>query len=578
MDIYQQLLNFAMASTESEFLEAYGQIQAAYKAAMTQVELALDREELEDATKTIEAYERALEMIEETFAIPVGLPDEIDAVQTQWNDACSLIQKLKSAKTEVSYRVKVLKAKSLPVDDGAVEAEERERTEADGQGTSRQRPLLAENPSTFYDIANASGTPRTYREMATGLRELLASHEAHAQLDELFQAQIKLYRIEASGVVTTITGSTTMSLVMCTVDGKWKYLSGSTFIQCSMTEEGAPTASDMIWLYPLVPSITNCYRTEYGAFIFPDMECQEPGNAFGIMLVKPQRPLSSTAGETEEEQMEDLQQFFLDLLEAVLAGTVEQLKSPGPQRAGSGPGTSSEQVSKHIVCAADFIARNLVKGAEKTGGLMMRSTPYLISKMTPASEEAPTQVPASVQSTVEVAQKVTHAAVGMTGWIAGKVGTASMAVGRYLAPHIQEQGSKLLQKGFGYDTTEANSTMEGALTIAAGAVECFSTVFDGLETSAKILGNSLSENSVRIIEHKYGPSAGNLACGTFDTMGNAFVISQNVNYISPKGIAKKLAKRTGEAVVSDYKRDLRKPESHYINAGALYPDLRALKE
>lgn len=77
---------------------------------------------------------------------------------------------------------------------------------------------------------------------------------------------------------------------------------------------------------------------------------------------------------------------------------------------------------------------------------------------------------------------------------------------------------------------------------------------------------------------RYGASAGNLACGTFDTMGNAFVISQNVNIITPKGLAKKLVKKTGEAVIIDYKRDLRKPESHFINAGALYPDLRALKE
>lgn len=77
---------------------------------------------------------------------------------------------------------------------------------------------------------------------------------------------------------------------------------------------------------------------------------------------------------------------------------------------------------------------------------------------------------------------------------------------------------------------------------------------------------------------RYGAPAGNLACGTFDTVGNAFVISQNVNYITPKGLAKKLVKKTGEAVVIDYKRDLRKSESYYINAGALYPDLRALKD
>ncbi|KAH8343967.1 hypothetical protein KR084_002755, partial [Drosophila pseudotakahashii] len=551
---------------ENEFLNAYASIKTAYKAAMTQVELAVNHEEQESQGQAIEAYELALKMMDDTFAIPVGLPDEIEAVQTEWNDACALIQKLKSAKTEVTYRLKVLRSQNQPIDDEALEAVEESRTEVDAN-----RPLLAENPSTHYDISNASGTPKTYRELADGLRKLLAVPDSNALLDELFRAQVKMYRIEANGTVTSISGSSTMSLVMCTVGGEWKYLSGIYFIQCSMPNE----ETGMIWLYPLVPSITNCYRTEYGAFIFPDMECQQPGNAFGLMLTKDSQPSLGS-----DEELQDLQQFFLDLLEAVLAGTVEQLKSPTSQRAGfaSDSASGSEQVSRHIVSAADFIARNLVKGAEKTGGLMLRSTPYLISKMTPASADAPTQVPSSVQTSVEVAQKVTHAAAGMTGWIAGKVGTASMAVGRYLAPHIQEQGSKLLQKGFGYESSEANSTMEGAMTIAAGAVEGVSTVFDGLETSAKILGGSLSQNSVKIIEHKYGQPAGNLASGTFDTVGNVFVVSQNVNYITPKGIAKKMVKRTGEAVVSDYKRDLRKSESHYINAGALYPDLRALKE
>ncbi|XP_034487890.1 protein spartin isoform X2 [Drosophila innubila] len=563
-------------STEAEFLESYDSIKQSYKTAMTQVEKAIGHEEAETQAAAIVAYEEALQMIEATFAIPVGLPDQIDAVQTQWNDACSLIQKLKSAKTEINYRLKVLRAQQSPIDVSAVEAEE----QTDGQ--IKSRPLLTENPSTFYDIANASGRPKTYRELAVGLRELLASREAQTQLDELFQAQVKLYRIEGSGQVTTVTGSTKMSLIMCTVGGKWKYLSGIYFIQCDMPHMDKQTDSGMnIWLYPLIPNVTNCYRTEYGAFILPDMESAQPGNAFGIMLEKPQRPLSTSAGETEEEQMADLQQFFLDLLEAVLAGTVEELQSPRTQRAAAPtgpPGTSSEQVSKHIVCAADFIARNLIKGAEKTGGLMMKTTPYLMSKMTPAAPDAHAHVPASVQTGVQVAQKVTHTAAGVTGWIAGKVGTAAIAVGGYLSPHIQTQGSRLLQKGFGYDSHEAHNAMEGAMTIAAGAVEGFSTVFDGLETSAKILGNNLSENSVKIIEHKYGASAGNLACGTFDTVGNAFVISQNVNYITPKGLAKKLVKKTGEAVIIDYKRDLRKPESHYINAGALYPDLRALKE
>lgn len=288
-----------------------------------------------------------------------------------------------------------------------------------------------------------------------------------------------------------------MSLVMCTIGGEWSYLNGINFIQCAikgqtLQEEATSNSQvdNMIWIYPLIPTITTCYRTDYGAFIFPDLEADIIGSAFGIILTKPT--------ELDEEQFIDLQQFFLDLLEAVLAGSIEELPQPFATRPTR---DTSQQVSKHIVTAADFIAQNLVKGAEKTGELMMKSTPYIISKIKPAPENPPPVAP-GIQTTVEVAKGVTSAAVGVTGWVASKVGSASMAIGRYLAPHVQHYGANMLQKTCGYNQQEANSKMEGALTLAAGAVEGFSTIVDGLEKSAAILGNNLSENSVKIIEHK----------------------------------------------------------------------------
>lgn len=45
----------------------------------------------------------------------------------------------------------------------------------------------------------------------------------------------------------------------------------------------------------------------------------------------------------------------------------------------------------------------------------------------------------------------------------------------------------------------------------------------------------------------------------------------------PKGIAKKLVKNSGLAVVDEYKHNY-KYESQYIVAGNLYPDLRLLKD
>lgn len=95
--------------------------------------------------------------------------------------------------------------------------------------------------------------------------------------------------------------------------------------------------------------------------------------------------------------------------------------------------------------------------------------------------------------------------------------------------------------------------MGGVLTIAAGAVEGFGTVYTGLEQSAGILGNNLSNNSVKIIEHKYGPSAGNVAGETFDTVGNLINVNRNLKLLTPKGFATRSVKNTGKALVSDYR-------------------------
>lgn len=95
--------------------------------------------------------------------------------------------------------------------------------------------------------------------------------------------------------------------------------------------------------------------------------------------------------------------------------------------------------------------------------------------------------------------------------------------------------------------------MSGVLTVAAGAVEGFGTVYTGLEKSAGILGENLSTNSVKIIEHKYGTHAGYIAHDTFDTVGNVINLSHNMSLITPKGLAKKTVKGAGKAMIADFR-------------------------
>ena len=85
---------------------------------------------------------------------------------------------------------------------------------------------------------------------------------------------------------------------------------------------------------------------------------------------------------------------------------------------------------------------------------------------------------------------------------ASKIVSCTVALGRYLAPHIQRQGTKLLSLTCNLTEQEASNKMNGVLDVAAGAAEGFGTVYDGLEKSARLLANSLANNTVKIVEHK----------------------------------------------------------------------------
>lgn len=51
-------------------------------------------------------------------------------------------------------------------------------------------------------------------------------------------------------------------------------------------DESSPSAFIQIseWIYPLIPGVSPCYKSESGALIFPDINALQPGAAIGIVL------------------------------------------------------------------------------------------------------------------------------------------------------------------------------------------------------------------------------------------------------------------------------------------------------
>uniref|UniRef100_A0A182K0D5 Senescence domain-containing protein n=1 Tax=Anopheles christyi TaxID=43041 RepID=A0A182K0D5_9DIPT len=555
-----------VSNASQEWRRTYETIKAGHDEAYVTIERAIKLEEHERPDLALQAYKDGIRRIDETLALPVEVPDlEVQGPQADetWQQAVAMIHKLKRTRGEVLQRVGQLGGNVSEVGDSAI-------------------PGSAENSN--------GQRPWTYTELAMALKDMseASSDEPDVnRLELLFSCDgVQVYYIEPDGVVSRTMADSTLRIVRIEGDDR-RQLQATVFLQVIETrsatrienaeepleqlvaveqeadkntssaivevqpteEQGSEPDRPGFLIYPLIPGVSPCYRTEYGAFILPDLgEGSEKGRAIGLVV---------PTGADE---------VVLEILVAFLHGVVTQTSATGPRVRKRSLLPDSTTVSAGIIKGAFYLSQGLVRGAERTGQLIATGTPYVISKLgqkQPAAAAAPdagpeaaassVHVPKNVRTGIEIAKTVTGTAAGVTSYVAGKVGSATMALGRFLAPHIQRHGSALLAYGTGMSEQAASERMNGALTICAGAVEGFGTVYDGLERSASILGQSLSTSTVQIVEHKYGTEAGRVVGSSLDTVGNVINVTHNMNYMTPKGLAKRTAKNAGKALVAGYR-------------------------
>ncbi|XP_055608557.1 protein spartin-like [Uranotaenia lowii] len=566
-----------MASGDSEsWARTYATIKSAHDDAYRVIERAIKFEERERPDLALNEYKNGIKAIDEALAIPVEIPDNFQKEET-WDRAVRMIHKMKCSRLEVLQRI----------------------GQIGGKMDEAEAKIAANGTSGTGDVLR----PRTYTELAQALNQMQYNVEPGCEgssLELLFSCDgVKMYYIEPDGVVSRMLDDSTLRIVRIEEDPIRK-LESTIFVQVIPTcasarienaevpldrgveaQEGVIVVNaveehrgvDPSFIYPLVPGVSPCYRTEYGAFILPDLTTDH-GRTIGLIVPK------------------DADDVVLEIFVAFLHGIITE---GGAVRFGVQPVTrsTSANVSANIIKGAFYVSKGLVKGAEKTGEFISYSTPYVISKL--RKEDAPAQVPDNVRSGIEIAKSVTGTAVNVTSYVAGKVGSATMALGRFLAPHIQKHGSNLLSYSTGMTSEDASEKVHGALTICAGAVEGFGTVYSGLEKSASILGNSLSNSTVQIVQHKYGNEAGQVVGSSLDTVGNVINVSHNMNYITPKGIAKRTAKNAGKALVAGYRPPVPEVDAEagegtssnalggsvnsqqrVVPAAGLYPDLSGL--
>ena len=92
--------------------------------------------------------------------------------------------------------------------------------------------------------------------------------------------------------------------------------------------------------------------------------------------------------------------------------------------------------------------------------------------------------------------------------------------------------------------------MNNLVDTAHGGLLAYATVFASLEESAKVLGKCIKEESVQLVEKKYGKESGKVCNDAMKCAGNATMTYSNVQSLGIKGLVKKTAKDTGKKLIT----------------------------
>jgi len=274
------------------------------------------------------------------------------------------------------------------------------------------------------------------------------------------------------------------------------------------------------WTQPLVPGASPCLQAENGAIMFPDIYSDRPGSSVGLVLAD---------GRVTGEQRKAL----LSLLEQHTAMKTNTQLPPEQQIGGLGGA---------LIWGAEKLAVGIEKGADKAGELIEYATVRAENSMKPGMEDAP--VSAVTRTTVNAAMAATDATVKVSGYVADRVGNLTKRMAEYLAAKVVDPNAPggLKKKG---------SSMSFIVDAARGGLVAYGTVYNGLESSAKVLGNNVKANSVKVVQHKYGSQTGEVFGDACTAAGNAAMTYLNVQSLGAKGLVKKTAKNTGKNIAKN---------------------------
>jgi len=359
-------------------------------------------------------------------------------------------------------------------------------------------------------------TQNPYQNVQDNVREAFDDLQAddsvylpQKEATELFNLpdSVHIFFISASGKVSTFSEPSTLRIFKFTNPDASD--ENKTFIQVGG------------WTHPLIPGASPVFEAGNGAFMFPDAYDDE-GAAVGIVIAD-----DSVFNVDGEAQVQ-------------LARLLDELTNLKKEE-GSQNEHKLGKIGLKVFKTAQALGHTMEAGAEKTTQLIEYVADKQKSKITQDQSKA---VSPALKTTIKGANYATQATVKVSGFVANRLGKLSKGLSNRLAKKMEpaftssEAGSEAKKP--------RSASMYNLMDAARGGLLAYGTVYSSLEESAKVLGKSLKEESVEVVEKKYGQEAGGVYGQAMTAAGNAAMTYMNIQSCGAKGLVKKTAKDTGK--------------------------------
>lgn len=498
----------------------------------------LDYEEQNKTGFAVEMYKQGLKRIEEALEIRC---DRQYCSGQEWEAARKKQQKMRQTLLDIRQRLAI------------IDNDDTQRDYAMNNIPFERPPSYEEATGTQMDIPLEVTNSVTNKGLSLDLQSApsdLRSRQNSMVVEEIFTIPdgVQIFYVSPNGTVSAPSAPSSLHIY------KFRDLQTPTTPNVQKPPAWLQIGD---WTFPFVPGQSAALQSSYGAYFFPDVCNETPGSSIGVIL----------PGDSDRRTRETFEHYLVEL---TLLEVEEQMLPDGMREAEPAfpsekrfdgvptrpaPPHVSERISSALVTAGGVVSTCLVKGAEVTGNLVSMGAAKLRNHLRPEKEYV--VVNPTLQRSLSTLRGASGAVRKVSGFVLNKVGEATVALARQMAPHLKEKGTKvLLSTGWvSQDTVDASnphSPVNNVMTVAAGGIQGFAAVYMGLEQAARTLAYSLANETVQTVQHKYGPEVGDAVDNAVFSVGNVALAAHNVSSMGVKAVAKKTVKETGKAMLTEY--------------------------